>query len=77
MLFSLKSFVNKLSPIDMKQGFLSYKAATHIYTNPTLSFNQCCGSESEILDPMLFYPGIRDKLVADPGSSNPYLFLRA
>ena len=26
MLFSLKSFVNKLSPTDMKQGFLSYKA---------------------------------------------------
>ena len=25
MLFSTRSFVNKLSPADMKEGFLSYK----------------------------------------------------
>jgi hypothetical protein len=36
MLFSLKSFVNKLSPTDMKQGFLSYKAATHIHISYAL-----------------------------------------
>ena len=35
MLFSLKSFVNKLSPTDMKQGFLSYKALGS--NHPTLS----------------------------------------
>lgn len=29
MLFSIKSFVNKLSPTDMKEGFLSYK--TNVY----------------------------------------------
>ena len=29
MLFSLKSFVNKLSPSDMKEGFLSYKTSCY------------------------------------------------
>jgi trafficking protein particle complex subunit 1 len=37
MLFSLKSFVNKLSPTDMKQGFLSYKVPVQLD-----KYGECC-----------------------------------
>ena len=32
MLFSMKSFVAKLSPNDMKQGFLSYVTSAYRWT---------------------------------------------
>lgn len=38
MLFSIKNFVTKISPYDMKQGFIAYKTnkyALHFLETPT------------------------------------------
>ena len=38
MIFSLKSFVNKLSPTDLKEGFLSYKVGRRLVMTLFMQF---------------------------------------
>ena len=42
MLFSLKSFSAKLSPVDMKQGFSSYKTNVYRLTLFETPSSKCC-----------------------------------
>ena len=40
MLFSMKSFVAKLSPNDMKQGFLSYVTSAYRWSGFAIAFER-------------------------------------
>ena len=54
MIFSLKSFVNKLSPTDLKEGFLSYKVGRRLWP---------CSCSSEI---SIFYLDYSVKVRSHP-----------
>ena len=73
MLFSLKSFSAKLSPVDMKQGFTSYKTNVYrlsLYETPSsLKFvlntdNEA--SQQEVIPVHHSFPIIRTALTISP-----------
>ncbi|XP_060526388.1 trafficking protein particle complex subunit 1 [Cylas formicarius] len=57
MLFSIKSFVNKMSPIDPKEGFLYYKTSKY-----TLNYFETPSGVKFVLNTDNHSQGIRDLL---------------
>jgi len=77
MIFSLKSFVNKLSPTDLKEGFLSYKTSKYrlnfFETTSSIKFILNTDNESNQTEIRELMSGIYTQIYVEYAAKSPMI----